>query len=88
VENTQWLDLLRPFTTVKSLSISEEFTPRVVPTLQKLAGERIMDVLPTVQSISLPESSLSGPVKEAFEQFLTARQLSGHFVAVNPQGKE
>jgi hypothetical protein len=88
VENTQWLDLLRLFTTVKSLSISEEFTPRVVPALQELAGERIMDVLPTLQSISLPESSLSAPVKEAFEQFLVAQQLSGHPVAVNPQGNE
>jgi hypothetical protein len=88
VENTQWLELLRRFTTVKSLSLSKEFTPRVVPALQELSGERIMDVLPALQRIFLPESLLSGPVKEALTQFLTARQLSGHPVAVNPPGQE
>jgi hypothetical protein len=86
VENIQWLELLQLFTTVKRLSLSGEFAPRVVPALVELSGERIMDVLPALQSISLPETSLSGsgPVKEAFAQFLTARQLSGHPVAVNP----
>ncbi|KAI0290784.1 hypothetical protein BC826DRAFT_970249 [Russula brevipes] len=88
VENIQWLDLLRPFTTVKRLSISDEFTPRVVPALVELLGERIMDVLPALQSISLLEASLSGPVKEAFAQFVAARQVSGHPVTVHPQGEE
>jgi len=88
VENAQWLELLRRFTTVKSLSLSKEFTPRVVPALQDLSGERVMDVLPTLQNIFLPESLLSGPVKQALTQFLTARQLSGHPVAVNPPGQE
>jgi len=88
VEHTQWLELLHPFTTVKSLSLSTKFTPRVVPALQELSGDGIMpvDVLPALQSIFLPESSLSGPVKQALTQFLTARQLSGHPVAVNPPG--
>ncbi|KAI0290800.1 hypothetical protein BC826DRAFT_1106271 [Russula brevipes] len=88
VDNIQWLELLLTFTAVKGLSLSKEFTPRVVPALQELSGERIMDVLPALRSISLSETSLSGPVKEAFEQFLTARQLSGHPVAVNPEGQE
>jgi hypothetical protein len=83
VESAQWLELLRPFTTVKRLSLSWEFTPRVVHVLQGLSGERIMDVLPALQSIFLVENSLSGPVKEGFAQFLTARQLSGHPVAVS-----
>jgi hypothetical protein len=84
VENIQWLDLLRLFTTVKRLSLSREFTPRVVPALVELSGERIMDVLPALQSISLPVTSLSGRIGEAFARFLTARQLSGHPVAVTP----
>jgi hypothetical protein len=77
VENIQWLELFHPFSTVKSLSLSKEFTPRVVPALQELSGERIMEVLPALQSIFLRGSSLSGPAKEALAQFLTARQLSG-----------
>jgi hypothetical protein len=88
VENIQWLEFLHLFTTVKTVSLSEEFTPRVVPASQDLSGERIMEVLPALQSVFSPESSLSGPVEEALAQFLTARQLSGHPVAVNPRGQE
>ncbi|KAI0288633.1 hypothetical protein BC826DRAFT_971465 [Russula brevipes] len=86
-ENTQWLELLRQFTTVKSLSLSKLLVPCVVPALQELSGERIMDALPALRSIFLPESLLL-PVKVALTQFLTARQLSGHPVAVNPLGQE
>jgi hypothetical protein len=52
VENIQWLEIFLPFTTVKSLSLSNKFTPRVVPALQELSGESIMEVLPALQSIS------------------------------------
>jgi hypothetical protein len=83
VENIQWLELLQSFTTVKSLFLSKEFTLRVVPALQELSGERIMDVLPALQTIFLPEPSLLGPIEKAVVQFVTARQLSGHPVAVN-----
>ncbi|KAI0288629.1 hypothetical protein BC826DRAFT_1188281 [Russula brevipes] len=88
--NTQWLELLRRFTTVKSLSLRlcKESAPRLVPALQELSGERIMDVLPALQSIFLSESLLSGPVEEALAHFLTVRQLSGHPVAVNPPGQK
>jgi hypothetical protein len=88
VENIQWLELLRPFTAVKHLSLSWEFTLRVVSALVELSGERIMEVLPALQSISLAKASLSGPVKEAFAQFLTARRLSGHPVVVKQHGFE
>ncbi|KAI0288898.1 hypothetical protein BC826DRAFT_650827 [Russula brevipes] len=88
VEHAQWLELLIPFINVKILSLSKDFTPRVMPALLELSGERIMEVLPALQTIFLSESSLSGPVEKALAQFLTARQLSGHPVAVNPQGQE
>jgi hypothetical protein len=90
--NTQWLELLHRFTTVKSLSLSKEITPRVLPALQELSGQELsgerMDVLPALQSIFLPWTSLPRPVKMALAQFLTARQLSGRPVAVNPKGEE
>ena len=75
IEGSQWLELLRPFTGVKTLSISEEFTPRVASALQELVGERVTEVLPTLQALILEETSLSGPVQEAIEQFVAARQL-------------
>jgi hypothetical protein len=87
VENTQWPELLHPFTTVKSLSLSKEFSSLVMPALQELSGERMMDMLPVLQSIFLGPQ-LSRPVEEAVVQFVNARQLSGHPVAVNPLGQE
>jgi hypothetical protein len=91
VEHTQWLELLlvRTFTTVKHLSLSKKFIPRVVPALQELSGDGMMNTLPVLKSIFLVNSSLasqSGPAKKSFAQFVTARQLSGRPVAVNPQG--
>jgi len=88
VENIQLLEVFNPFTTVKRLSISTEFAPRVVPAFQELSGERTMEVLPALRGIVLPEYSLSGPAEEALAQFLTARQSSGYPVAVNPQEQE
>ena len=33
IENTFWLELLRPFTAVKNLYLSKAFVPRIVPAL-------------------------------------------------------
>jgi hypothetical protein len=38
VENTLWLDLLRPFVAAKDLYISKKFVPRIAPDLQILVG--------------------------------------------------
>jgi hypothetical protein len=83
VENSQWLDLFHPFTAVKDLYISREFTPLVVPALQELNGERVTEVLPALQTLFLEEPLPSGPVPEAIGQFVAARQLASHPVAVS-----
>jgi len=36
IENDQWLELLRPFTAVKWLHVSEEFQPSIASALQEL----------------------------------------------------
>ena len=82
VENSQWLEIIRPFTAVKRLYISSEFTARIVPFLQGLVEERVARVLPALQNFFLEETILSGPVQEAFGQFIGARQLAGHPVAI------
>jgi len=81
--NDQWLELFRPFTTVKNLYLSREFVPRIVPTLQELAGERVTEVLPNLQSIFLEDLEGSGSVPEAMWQFIAARQLSNHPIAIS-----
>jgi hypothetical protein len=83
IENGQWLELFHPFTAVKGLYISHEFTPRIVPALQELVGERVTEVLPALQTLFLEEPHPSGPIQEAIVQFVAARQLACHPIAVS-----
>jgi hypothetical protein len=85
VENNEWLELLRLFTAVKNLYLSEEFQPYMASILQKLDGGRTTEVLPSLQNI-LVESEPSGTFHEVIGQFVAARQLSGYPIAVLPSG--
>jgi hypothetical protein len=78
IENWQWLELLRPFTTVKNLYLSEEFAPHIVPALQDLVGTGTTEVLPALQNIFWEglKVSGSGPVHEGIRQFVATRQVS------------
>jgi len=77
MEDTQWLDLLRPFTSVKNLALSRSSVALIAPALQELSGERVTEVLPSLENLHLQEPLPSGPVKEAIGKFIVARQLSG-----------
>ena len=83
IEGSQWLELLRPFTAVKDLYISKEFVPRIAPTLQELIRERAAGVLPALQTLFLTETPSQRPVREGIRQFVAARQLAGHPIAVS-----
>ena len=87
-ENSQWLELLHPFTAVKNLYLSKEFTPRIASVLQELVGERVEETLPALRGLFLEDVELSGPVQDAIGQFVAARQLSGHPIAVSHWGKD
>jgi hypothetical protein len=80
--NVPWLELLRPFGTVKNLYLSEDFAPHIVPALQELVGERSTEVLPTLQNIFLGGRRRPGPVQEGIRQFVATRQVAGHPIAV------
>ena len=82
MEDTQWLELLRPFTSVKDLDLSEASVPFIAPALQELSGERVTEVLPALQNLFTGPMP-SGPVKEAIGKFIAARQLSGCPVTVH-----
>jgi hypothetical protein len=82
IENDQWLELLRPFTAVKWLHVSEEFQPNIASALQELVGGGTTEVLPSLQKIFLER--FEPPFQEALGQFVAARRLSGHPVAVFP----
>ena len=84
IEDSQWLELLHPFTGVKDLYLSKEFVPRIAPYLQELVGGRTTEVLPALQSFFLENPHIlhsSRRVEEAIGKFVAARQLSNHPVA-------
>ena len=86
VESAQRLEIFRPFTAVKNLYLCHELAQCVAPALQELVGdpESVANVLPALESIFLEDLEPSRPVQEAIGQFVAARRLSGHPVAVSP----
>jgi len=87
-EVIQWLEFLHPFTFVKEMALETKDSVRhIAPALQELAGERAIEVLPSLQNLSLRayRRQPSGPAKEAIKQFIAARQLYGHPVTVHYQ---
>jgi len=85
IRNSEWLELLHPFTSVKNLYLSKELSPRIAPSLRELVGRRASEALPTLQNLFLEElhSPLARPVEEAIGRFVAARQLSNHPVAIS-----
>jgi hypothetical protein len=84
IENSQWLEVLQPFTAVKELYLSREFVPHIAAVLKELVEEGATEVLlPALQILFLEEPLPSGPVKEIIEQFVAARQLASHPIALS-----
>ena len=82
IENTRWWDLLRPFTALKNLYLSEAFAPRIAPALQELFRESVTEVLPKLQNIFLEDFQPSDPAKTAIWQFVTGSRVDGHHMTV------
>jgi hypothetical protein len=83
IENSLSLRLLLPFTTVKNLYLSKEFAPGIAAALQELVGDRITEVLPSLQNNFVRQLKPSGPFRKDIRQFVAARQLSGHPIAIS-----
>jgi hypothetical protein len=84
IENTLWLQLLLPFSAVKNLYLSKEFSRGIAAALKELTGSRITEVLPSLQNIFVQELELLGPFQENIGQFVAARQpLSDHPITVS-----
>jgi hypothetical protein len=82
IENTLWLQLLLPFTAVKNLYLSEKFATGIAAALQELV-RGITEVLPSLQNIFVKGLESSGPFQKDIGQFVAARQLSDHPIAVS-----
>jgi hypothetical protein len=83
MEDTQWLELFRPFTAVRTMRIDREMQSLIVPALQELTGERATEVLPALEGLYLEEYPPSGSDQQAVEPFIAARQYSNYPVAVH-----
>jgi len=83
MENAQWLELLDPFTSLKSLYLTHEIAQRVCGALQELSGERATGVLPSLRNLFVRGFSSLQHVQEAMMPFVAARQLSGHPMVVD-----
>jgi len=83
IENTLWLELLLPFPAVKDLYLSEDFAPGIAAALQEVVGT---EVLPSLQNIFVRDLGPWGPFQKNIGQFVTARELSGHPIAISVWG--
>ena len=81
IDNGQWLDLLRPFIVVKNLYFSWQIASRIVTALQELIEE--ISVLPALETLLVERFKLSGPIQEAIEQIVAARQLVRRPIAIS-----
>ena len=88
IENTLWLQLLLPFTAVKNLYLTKEFVPGITDALKELVGGRITEVLPSLQNIFVNGLQPSGSFQENIGQFVAARQLSDHPIAISVWDKD
>jgi hypothetical protein len=88
VENSQWLELLRPFVAVKNLHISKEVAARIAPALEELVGERATEVFPTLQKVFLEGEEENLPTHSAIMKFATVRRLSGHPIHIVSQSRD
>jgi len=82
---TPWLEFLHVFTTVENLYLSMRLALCIAPALQELAGEGVTEVLPALQTIFIKKRGASEVkiIQEVMGKFVSARELSGHPVAVN-----
>jgi hypothetical protein len=83
IENALWFQLLLPFTAMKNLYLCKESAPGIAAALQELVGGRTTEVLPSLQNIFVEWLKPSGTFQENIGQFVAARQLSDHPVAIS-----
>jgi hypothetical protein len=69
----QWLEILRPLTSVRSLSVKARLSQRVANALNNVTGAEAAEVLPALQSLCLENQKISSVGK-----FVVARQNGGH----------
>jgi len=78
------MELLRPFITVKDLVLNKPAVLSVAElALQRLIGQRVIEILPALQKNFLEGFQSSSPVPEGIGKFIAERELAGRPVIVH-----
>src|SRR5712672_930871 len=83
MDDTQWLELLDPFTALKNLYLTDDIARRVCNVLRELSGEMATEVLPALRNIFVDRPRSFKRIQKAIKPFIAARRLSGRPVAIN-----
>ena len=81
VDDTDWLELLHPFTAVKKLQGSKRLAGHIALALDGVGREMITEVLPALTLLLLEDQRVG-----SVQIFLAAREISGYPVAFDPDG--
>ena len=73
----QWVELLRPFSSVERLCVADELVLDIGGVLQWAASKPGLELLPALRELSLGNSQKLTAVLNAIAPFIDARQLSG-----------
>jgi hypothetical protein len=74
IVNTQWFELLHPFTALKNLYLSRGVVPHMVPALQ--LEEIATEVLPALQNVCMEQPSKNA--EETVQQVLSSQWIGVH----------
>jgi hypothetical protein len=77
VDRTQWHDLLRPFSNVKTLHVQNELVGKISCSLRTDDGQPPLELLPNLKELGYSGGSYA---RDAFAPFVDGRQLAGHSV--------
>jgi hypothetical protein len=75
VDRTQWRQLLRPFSNLKTLHVQNELVERIAHSLQTDDGEPPLELLPNLKELRY---SGGDDARDAFTPLIDERQAAGH----------
>ncbi|KAH9979270.1 hypothetical protein BGW80DRAFT_1454947 [Lactifluus volemus] len=79
VDRSQWHELLRPFTNVKTIHVKDGLISKIFRSLQSDDGEPPLELLPNLEEIGYSGGS---DARDAFTRFLNERQVLGYPVSL------
>ena len=84
IESEEWLELLRPFKTVKNLYLSEKLASCIATALRGPVEGRTTNVLPALRNIFLKGLDSSGSVQESIRRFVAVRRVANLPISISP----